>query len=267
MPHKFPVVLGWEASGVVEEAGAEVNQFSPGDEVFAYTRQPTISQGTYAEYIAVPAEQVALKPKRLSFEEAASIPLAGLTAYQALFDAAKVKSGECVLIHAAAGGVGGFAVQLASNAGATVIGTASRKNHDYVRTLGAKEVIDYTNVDFRELLRSLFPAGMDVVLDGVGGETLKRSPAVLKRGGRLVSIVWTEGQERVQAEVEKSGCSYQYVFVAPNSKQLAELAKLADAGKLRTQIAASFPLENAAQALRMSEDRHTRGKIVLKVGD
>ena len=199
------------------------------------------------------------KPERLSFEQAASIPLAALTAYQSLFDAGKLQSGETALIHAAAGGVGGFAVQLAKQRGATVIGTASPRNHDYVRDLGADRVIDYATQDFRQEIRQWYPSGVDLVLDCVGGETLDRSVEVLKPAGRVITIV-----EPAQAETMKTqGIDMQFVFVAPHSGQLQELASLADQGLLKTHVSETFPLEDAARAHEIIESHHVRGKLAL----
>ena len=153
-PYEFPIILGWDAAGIVEQAGPEVTLFKEGDEIFAYCRKPMVQGGAYAEYIVLEEEHAAIKPKNTSFEEAASIPLAALTAYQSLFDAAKLQSGETVLIHAAAGGVGGFGVQLARDRGATVWGTASGHSSEYVQDLGGDRVVDYSQVDFRETVRS-----------------------------------------------------------------------------------------------------------------
>ncbi len=258
-PHEFPIILGWDASGVVEEIGHEVSRLRVGDDVFAYCRLPVVHNGSYAEYLALPADIVTKKPERLSFEQAASIPLAALTAYQSLFDAGKLQSGETALIHAAAGGVGGFAVQLAKQRGATVIGTASPRNHDYVRDLGADRVIDYATQDFRQEIRQWYPSGVDLVLDCVGGETLDRSVEVLKPAGRVITIV-----EPAQAETMKTqGIDMQFVFVAPHSGQLQELASLADQGLLKTHVSETFPLEDAARAHEIIESHHVRGKLAL----
>jgi NADPH:quinone reductase-like Zn-dependent oxidoreductase len=246
LPNRFPLIPGWDAAGVVVSTGAEV---------FAYCRKPVIQHGTYAEYVSVPETYVAAKPRNLSFEEAASIPLAALTAYQSLFDAAGLGRGQNVLIHAAAGGVGGFAVQLARDRGATIWATASRKNHEYVRGLGAHHVIDYTACDFREKARN-----MDVVFDTVGGDVQIRSADCVKKGGVLVSILAYQDEAALKAK----GIVTKYVFVTPNASQLAELAAMAEQGRLKTHLAAVFPLEEAAQAHEMIESRHTRGKIVLR---
>ena len=247
LPHQFPIILGWDAAGTVVGTGAAV---------YAYCRKPIIKDGTYAEYVVVPKTSIARKPKNLSFVEAASVPLAALTAYQSLFDAAGLKRGQRVLIHAAAGGVGGFAVQLAKQAGAYVIATASQAKHAYVKSLGADEVIDYRAVDFRQAVRDV-----DVAFDTVGGETQVKSTDVVRKGGVLVSILAFVDAEAVR----KKGVEPKYVFVAPNGRQLAKLTKLIEAGKLRTKIAKVFPLKAAAKAHALIEQGHTTGKIVLKI--
>jgi NADPH2:quinone reductase len=260
MPNIFPIVFGWDAAGTIEAASEGIGDFSIGDEVFAYTRKDTIHDGTYAEYIAVPAEFVCGKPDGLSMSEAAAIPLAGLTAYQSLIETAGLTGRETVLIHAGAGGVGGFAVQIAKNVGATVISTAGEKNHDYVKTLGADYVIDYTKHDFRDAVGELYPDGVDVVYDTVGGDVYQKSLEVIKKGGRMVSIL-----QKPEPELEKNyGITTQYVFVRPDGKQLGVLKKMAEAGTLFTKVT-EIPLDNAAKAHRMLESRHVTGKIVLMV--
>ena len=260
-PHEFPVILGWDAAGVVEEAGQEVTRFKQGDEVFAYCRKPIVHGGSYADYIVLQEEHAALKPKNTSFEQAASIPLAALTAYQALFDAAKLSSEETVLIHAAAGGVGGFAVQLAKDRGAVVLGTASARNEEYVRDLGARHVIDHTQVDFVQVVRSQFSDGVDVVFDCVGGEVLEKSVEIVKPGGRLISIV-DDPTGMARNDVHK-----EFVFVAPNSTQLTALARMVEQERLETHLSEILPfgLEEAKKVHKLSESRHTRGKMVLVV--
>ncbi len=258
-PHEFPIILGWDAAGVVEKIGSEVTGHRVGDEVYAYGRLPVVHNGSYAEYIALPANIVAKKPVSLSFEQAASIPLAALTAYQSLFDAGGLQSGETVLIHAAAGGVGGFAVQLAKQHGATVIGTASPRNHDYLRGLGADRVIDYLTQDFRQVIREWYPSGVDLVYDCVGGDVLEQSVEILSSTGRLITIA-----EPAQAETMKAqGLNVQFVFVAPNTRQLEELANMADQGLLHTHVSGTFPLEAAVQAHEILEAHHVKGKLVL----
>jgi len=261
LPHVFPVILGWDAAGVVEKTGARVKRFKAGDEVYAYCRKPVVQHGAYAEYIALPEGQAALKPKNMSFEEAATVPLAALTAYQALFDNAKLRKNDTVLVHAAAGGVGTFAVQLAKVRGAAVVGTASGKNHAYLRDLGVEELIDYTVGDFREAMRNAHPKGVNVVLDTIGGEVLLRSAEILVKGGRIVSLIDAAGIDKLKGQ----GVKAYYVFVSPNAGQLAALAKMIEKGALRTSICAVFPLAEAARAHELSETGHVAGKIVLKI--
>ncbi len=260
-PYEFPIILGWDAAGVVEKIGQKVTRFKEGDEIFAYCRKPIVQGGGYAEYIVLEEEHCALKPQNTSFEQAASIPLAALTAYQSLFDAAKLQSGETILIQAAAGGVGGFGVQLAKDRGAIVWGTASGYNHEYVQDLGAHRVIDYPQVDFREAVRLEYPDGVDVVFDCVGGEVLEKSAEVVKKGGRLVSIV-DDPAGLSRADIQSA-----FVFVAPNSSQLAELAQMVEQGRLNTHLSEVLPLglEEAKKVHELSESMHTRGKMVLVI--
>ena len=242
----------------MEQAGEEVTRFTEGDEIFAYCRKPMVQGGAYAEYIVLEEEHAAIKPKNTSFEEAASIPLAALTAYQSLFDAAKLQSGETVLIHAAAGGVGGFGVQLARDHGAVVWGTASARNKEYVQDLGGDRVVDYLQVDFREAVRSEYPDGVDVVFDCVGGEVLQKSTDIVKKGGRLISIV-DDPTGLARRDIHK-----EFVFVAPNSTQLTELAGMVEQGRIKTSLSQVFPfgLEEARRAHELSESGRTRGKMV-----
>jgi NADPH2:quinone reductase len=257
--HEFPVILGWDAAGVVVGVGNGVTRFKPGDEIFAYCRKPIVHGGAYAEYLLLEEEHAAIKPKNISFEEAASIPLAALTAYQSLFDAAKINPGETVLIHAAAGGVGGFGVQLTKDHGAVVWATASGRNKEYVQDLGASEVVDYTQEDFRQAISSQYPDGVDVVFDCVGGEVLQKSAEIIKRGGRLVTIVDDP------SGLARNDIHTEYVFVAPNSSQLTELARMVEQGRIKTHLSQVFPfgLEEARKAHELSESGHTRGKMVF----
>jgi NADPH2:quinone reductase len=258
-PYEFPIILGWDAAGIVEQAGPEVTGFREGDEIFAYCRKPTVQGGAYAEYIVLEEEHLAIKPKNISFEEAASIPLAALTAYQSLFDAAKISPGETVLIHAAAGGVGGFGVQLAKDHEAVVWGTASARNTEYVQDLGAARVVDYNQGDFCDSVRSEYPDGVDVVFDCVGGEVLPKSAEIIKHGGRLISIV-DDPSGLARSDIHK-----EFVFVAPNNTQLTKLAGMVEQGRLKTHLSEVFPfgLEDAKRAHEISESMHTRGKMVL----
>jgi NADPH2:quinone reductase len=257
--HQFPVILGWDAAGLVEGVGNGVTRFKSGDEIFAYCRKPIVHGGAYGEYILLKEEHAALKPKNISFEEAASIPLAALTAYQSLFDAANLQPGETILIHAAAGGVGGFGVQLARGHGAVVWATASSRNKAYVQDLGASQVVDYTQENFGKAILSQYPAGVDVVLDCVGGEVLEKSAEIVKEGGHLISIV-DDPTGLARDDIHK-----EFVFVAPNSTQLTELARMVEQGRLKTYLSQVFPfgLEEARKAHELSESGHTRGKMVL----
>ena len=252
--YRLPLVLGWDVSGVIEAVGSGVSGFTSGDAVFS---RPDIGRdGAYAEYIVVRASEVARKPASLDHVRAAAVPLAALTAWQSLFDAAGLRAGQTVLIHAAAGGVGHFAVQLAKWKGAGVIGTASARNADLVRALGADEVIDYTATRFEDAAR-----GVDVVFDTLGGETQRRSWAVLKRGGTLVSIV--SPLSRLKGALR--GARGTFIFVQPSARQLAELAALIDGGRLKPVVETVLPLAEARQAHLLSQSGRTRGKIVLQV--
>lgn len=253
LPHKLPLVLGWDVSGVVEAVGDKVTKFKPGDQVYS---RPDISRdGAYADYIAVRESELAFKPSSLDHVHAAAVPLAVLTACQAMLENAGLKAGQRVLIHAAAGGVGSFAVQLAKRQGATVIATASAANHDYVRALGADEVIDYRTQRFED-------AGpVDVVFDTMGGEIQQRSWSVVKSGGALVSIVAPPSQE----EGAKAGARALFTFIQPDAARLTEIAKLIDAGELKVHVDARYPLAQAAEALERVRQGHTRGKVVLEV--
>ena len=254
LKHTLPLVLGWDVSGVVTALGSGVTRFKVGDEVFS---RPDISRdGAYAEYIVIRESEVALKPKSINHLHAAALPLAGLTAWQTLVDAAALSAGQRVLIHAAAGGVGSMAVQIAKDRGAYVIATASARNHDYLRELGADEIIDYETMRFDEKA-----AEMDVVLDTMGGETQERSWKVLKKGGILVSIVSPPSTDTAVTYGVRSA----FVFIEPNAAQLSELAALVDAARLKVHVATVLPLAEAKRAHQLSEGGHTRGKIVLQV--
>jgi NADPH:quinone reductase-like Zn-dependent oxidoreductase len=253
-PVVFPVVPGWDAAGIVAEVGPAVTEFAPGDEVYAYCRKHFLGEGTYAEYVSVPDTYVARKPESLSFEQAAAIPLASLTAYQALFLAAGLTAGERVLVSAAAGGVGSFAVQLAVDAGVEVIGVASEPHRDRVLELGAYEVIDRSR-DVVEAVHEFVPEGVDVVFDLYGDERLGEAVC---DGGRLVSIA-------APPSYRERGVVPTYVFVRPDGELLEQLAALADDGRLVVDLAEVLPLEQAARAQELSEGGHVRGKLVLRV--
>jgi NADPH2:quinone reductase len=261
MPNAFPLIPGWDAAGTVAAVGKAVTGYKGGERVYAYCRKPVIQWGTYAEYVAMDAEAVAPLPANLGFAAAAAIPLTGLTAWQSLFDCAGLARGQTVLIHAAAGGVGGLAVQLARQAGARVLATASRANHDYVRALGADELIDYHAEDFVAAVQHLAPGGVDVVFDTVGADTYRRSFAALRRGGFIVSIL----EQPDAALMAEHGVRAGYVFVTPNGAQLRELARLLEIGALRPPRLEEMPLAEAAAAQEKSRARHVAGKIVLRI--
>ncbi|MFJ9575469.1 NADP-dependent oxidoreductase [Streptomyces sp. NPDC101191] len=246
--------VGWDVSGTVEAVGPGVGIFRPGDEVFGMPLFPR-QAGGYAEYVVAPARHLARKPASLSHVEAAALPLAALTAWQALVDAADVRPGERVLVHAAAGGVGHFAVQIAKARGAYVIGTASAAKHDLVRELGADEVVDYREERFEDVV-----SDVDVVLDGLGGETAVRSLKVLRPGGRLVTL---PGPDDVPAAHD--GVRALWVLVEPDHLGLREIAALVDRGALRPVVETVVPLAEAAKAHEIGERGRTTGKIVLSV--
>ncbi|MFC8174017.1 NADP-dependent oxidoreductase [Streptomyces sp. NPDC057325] len=246
--------VGWDVSGTVEAVGPGVGHLRPGDEVFGMPLFPR-QAGAYAEYVVAPARHLAPKPASLTHVEAAALPLAGLTAWQALVDAADVRPGERVLVHAAAGGVGHLAVQIAKARGAHVIGTASAAKHALVRELGADEVVDYREVRFEDVLRDV-----DVVLDGIGGETAERSLKVLRPGGRLITL---PGPDDVPAAPE--GVRAVWVLVEPDHLGLRELAALVERGELRPVADTALPLAEAAKAHAIGEEGRTTGKIVLTV--
>lgn len=250
---QLPAVPGWDVAGVVVATGLDTPEFKVGDEVFAYARADVVHGGTIAEKVAVPVRTAALKPASLSFEEAAAVPLAGLTAFQSVRHAA-VGAGETVLIHGGAGGVGAFGIQLAALAGARVVATASEGNHDFLRSLGA-EPTTYGE-GLAERARDLAPEGYDVVLDFAGGASLDSTAAVLKPGGRVVSIA------DARAATEFGGRN---LWVRPSTADLTELAGLFDAGKLRVEIAQVFELDRAVDAYRLLEGGHVRGKVVVRV--
>jgi NADPH:quinone reductase-like Zn-dependent oxidoreductase len=248
-PHHFPIVPGWELSGVVEAAGPAVTDLAPGDDVFAYVRRDDVQWGATAELVPAPLRCVARKPQSLSFAEAGAVPLAGLTAYQALTEVLDVGEGDRVLVHRGAGGVGFFAVQIAAALGAHVIATASPRNHGFLRDAGAAEVLDYSAGPVSGQLAE----PVDAVLDLVGGDTLADAPKQVRDTVRIASIV--------DPGVRDLGG--RYLFVRPDAHDLEELARMADAGQLRVSIARAFPLEQVAEAHRLVGEGHVRGKVVV----
>ena len=253
-PVSFPLILGWDLSGVIEEVGSGATRFKIGDEVYSVP-DPT-RNGAYADYIVVRESELALKPNSLHHIRAAAVPLAALTAWQALFDTAQLQPSQRVLIHAGSGGVGHFAVQLAKWKGADVFATASTKNQDLLRKLGVDEPIDYTQQRFEDVARKI-----DIVLDTIGGETQERSWSVLKKGGNLVSLVQPPSEEKAKA----LGVRAAFVASHPSGARLAEIAKLIDSGKLAPVIDRILPLSEVRRAHELSQSGHTHGKIVLRV--
>lgn len=255
LPLELPFIPGWDLSGVVDSIGTRVTKFKPGDLVFS---RPSITRdGSFAEFIAVNQDELAIKPATLCHAGAAALPLAGITAWDALVKIAQIKAGDRVLIHAAAGGVGSLAVQLAKNFGAYVIATASEKNSALVKSLGADEVIDYRQQPFEKIINNL-----DIVFDTLGGETQEKSWQTLREGGILVSVVEPPAAEKASAHKVRSA----FLFIQPDAQVLAELARLVDAGKLRPIVSAEFSLENAAKVHELSESGRTVGKIVVHIG-
>jgi NADPH:quinone reductase-like Zn-dependent oxidoreductase len=256
LQHRLPLIPGWDVSGVVEEIGPGVTAFNIGDAV--YGMLDFLRNGTYAQYVAAQTRDLALKPRSIDHVLAAAVPLAALTAWQSLFEVAALAPWHTVLIHAAAGGVGHFAVQLAKWKGAKVIGTASANNESFLRELGADEVIDYHTTRFEEVAREV-----DVVLDPIGGDTQERSWKVLKKGGILVATLGISSS-RAPTEHHVRG---EGVRVHPDTTQLSQIAALIDAGDLKPAITTILPLAQATRAHELSQTGHVRGKIVLKVRD
>jgi NADPH:quinone reductase-like Zn-dependent oxidoreductase len=270
MPHKLPIIPGWDVSGTISSVGASCTRFKVGDEVFAYTRpapeaddskdEQVADNGTCAEYVAVKEWKIAHKPKTLSFEAAAGVPLAALTAWQGIFDKGGLKSGQTLLILGAAGGVGSFAVQFAKEAGATVIGTCSAKNVDLVKSLGADHVIDYSKGKVDEQALALAPV-IDVVYDCVGGDSTKAGIAAVKGDGIVVSIA-EFGVAKLCKDAGKVGVAF---MVAPSHTQLQTIGDLIDAGKVKLAGLETLPLAECAKAHDLSQSGRTVGKLVLTV--
>lgn len=256
LQHRLPLIPGWDVSGVVSAVGSRTDEFKIGDNI--YGRLDINRDGAYAEYAVARGQHMALKPRTIDHIHAASIPIAATTAWQALFDIGGLTSGQTVLIHAASGGVGHFAVQLARWQGARVIGTASAGNADFVTSLGANQVIDYRNKRFEDLVKDV-----DVVLDTMGGDTQRRSWKVLKKAGILVSTISISSPE-IAAEHGVRGVE---VIARADSSQLTRIAALVDEGAVKPVVSVTMPLLDAAKALEMSRQGHIRGKMVLKVAD
>jgi NADPH:quinone reductase-like Zn-dependent oxidoreductase len=254
-----PFTVGWDASGVVAQLGAGVTRFQVGDEVYGMPRFPRAA-GAYADYLTGPSRHFALKPTTVDHTSAAGLPLAGITAWQALVDTARLSPGQRILIHAAAGGVGHLAVQIAKARGAHVLATASAAKHAFVRGCGADEVIDYTTQDFAGTAHDV-----DVVLDTVGGDYADRSLRTLRPGGILVSLTGRADAARIRSAAAALGVRAAMMLVEPDHATLEQLAGLVDEGRLRPHVARTFPLDQAARAHDLGETNRTAGKIVLAV--
>jgi len=250
----LPLIPGYDIAGVVEKTGAKVTNLKAGDAVYGY---PTFGGG-WAEYITVKQWEVAAKPKTLNFAEAAAVPMGALTAWQALVDTAQLHPGQTILVHGGSGGVGSFAVQIAKARGARVIATASTANQDLLKQLGTDVAIDYTKTRFEDVAKDV-----DAVLDPVGKETLARSYGVVKKGGIVMSLVARPDP----VELEKRGIRGAAISVHPDAEDLAEIARLIDAGKIKPVVTEVLPLSEAIAAQRQAETHHTRGKLVLRIAD
>lgn len=278
LPYRLPLVLGNDVAGVVIRAGANVRKFKPGDEVYARPHQARI--GTFAEYIAIDEADVAMKPNNLTMEEAASMPLVALTAWQVLVERANVRKGQKVLIHAGSGGVGTIAIQLAKHLGAYVATTTSIANVDLVKSLGADIVVDYKKEDFEKVLQ-----GYDVVLNSLGKDTLEKSIAVLKPGGKLISISgppdpdfarqngsgWPLRQVMrllslgIRRKSKRRGIGYSFLFMTANGGQLEKITALIEAGHIRPVMDRIFPFEKTNEALDYIQTGRAKGKVVIAV--
>ena len=251
---RIPAIPGHDVSGVVESIGRAAIGLKVGDEVFGLIDFP--HDGSFAEFVCAPAADLAPKPRTLDHIHAAAVPLSALTAWQALFEHGDLEPGQRVLIHGAAGGVGGFAVQMARSRGAHLIATASPRHAESLRALGVNEIIDYTSVQFESAV-----SNMDLVFDTVGGQTQERSFQTLRRGGRLISIA----APPVPAKPLEAGVDAMFFIVRPNRSQLIEIGKLIDAGKLKVAVQSVFPLSRTKEAFDLAAAGHLRGKIVVQV--
>ena len=258
MEYVLPLTLGWDCAGIISDPNG--SSFKKGDEVYAYCLKDILHQGTYAEYICIDAAKVSLKPKNLSFEEAATVPLSALTAWQSLVTLAKIRGGQKVFIHAGAGGVGTFAIQIAKHFGCYIITTAKAQNHPYCQMLGANEILDYSTEDVTDYMKKHHPDGADCVYNCVSPEVLDECFSYTKKGGWLVSIAGPINQETA----ERKKIHADFVFVQPNQKELEEITKLIEAGKITPPaIQEIFPLEKADEALKLNRERHVQGKLVI----
>lgn len=254
IPYALPVTLGWDVAGIVTEIGADVRDFKVGDEVFS---RPDINRnGSYADFIAVKADEVVLKSAKLDFAQAAALPLAGITAWQCLVDVGQLQAGQRVLIHAGAGGVGHLAIQIAKAKGAIVIATASATNQALLVQLGADQAVDYTKAPLSEQIEAV-----DLVIDTMGGTVQDDSWALLKKGGMLVSVTEPPSEEKAKEFAVKG----EFVFIEPSSRILRELNALVEADKLTPIIEHRFSLEQIVEAHQQSQSGRTRGKIVIEI--
>ena len=255
---RLPYILGWDLAGEVVALGAGVTQFVQGEAIYGMPRFPAEAKA-YSEYTTVPASDLARKPEHLSYQEAAAVPMAALIAWQALFDTAGLPCVQPVFIPGGAGGVGHLAIQLAKWKGAQVITTTSTRNVTFVRELGADLVIDYTRASVADVAQQV-----DVVLDMMGEDVLRQAFGVVKRGGRVVSLLRAHTELGAQLAAQ-AGAHFAFILVHPSGEQLAEIADLCDEGQLKVHLDAVFPLSEVAQAHKLSEGRHVRGKLVLTV--
>ncbi|MDA1648800.1 NADP-dependent oxidoreductase [Bacillus cereus group sp. TH160LC] len=278
LKYEMPLILGNDFSGVITKVGSKVTRFKVGDEIYARPRKNKI--GTFAEYIAIHEDDIALKPKNLSFEEAASIPLVGLTSYQALHDIMHLQKDQKILIHAGSGGVGTFAIQLAKIMGATVTTTASEAGANLVKSLGADEIINYKTEKFEDILKDY-----DAVFDTIGGTTLEKSFNIIKSGGNIVSVsgmpnarfgkefgsgffktlLFSLASKKLTALEKKHNARYSFLFMKPSGDQLRTIANYIEAGKIKPVIDRVFPFEDAQKAMEYSEAGRAKGKIIVKI--
>ncbi|HHT7141000.1 TPA: NADP-dependent oxidoreductase [Bacillus cereus] len=278
LKYEMPLILGNDFAGVIIKVGSKVTRFKVGDEIYARPRKNKI--GTFAEYIAIHEDDIALKPKNLSFEEAASIPLVGLTSYQALHNIMQLQKDQKILIHAGSGGVGTFAIQLAKIMGATVTTTASEAGANLVKSLGADEIINYKTKKFEDMLTNY-----DAVFDTIGGTTLEKSFNIIKSGGNIVSVsgmpnaqfgkefgsgffktlLFSLASKKLTALEKKHNARYSFLFMKPSGDQLRTIANYIEAGKIKPVIDRVFPFEDAQKAMEYSEAGRAKGKIIVKM--
>ncbi|MBZ6023145.1 NADP-dependent oxidoreductase [Bacillus cereus] len=278
LKYEMPLILGNDFAGVITKVGSKVTRFKVGDEIYARPRKNKI--GTFAEYIAIHEDDIALKPKNLSFEEAASIPLVGLTSYQALHDIMQLQKGQKILIHAGSGGVGTFAIQLAKIMGAIVTTTASEAGANLVTSLGADEIINYKTEKFEDILKNY-----DAVFDTIGGATLEKSFNIIKSGGNIVSVsgmpnarfgkefgsgffktlLFSLASKKLTALEKKHNAQYSFLFMKPSGDQLRTIASYIEAGQIKPVIDRVFPFEDAQKAMEYSESGRAKGKIIVKI--